>query len=104
MYTAQNEPFGATPGGFSTPDLTYTSFGAAWNSWGNRWGSAVQNVGENTGTFLNNLHNAGYNTENYATGGDPNWAPGIQSVVPSLESRFNQWMSQSPTCDLGTGQ
>jgi len=96
MYSEQFNPFGATPGGDSTRGLTYSSFGAAWQRWGKRWGGSVQGV-SNIQTFISNLQKAGYNT-GIAPGGDPNWAPGIASVFPSVQSRLGQYLNGTPTC------
>ena len=96
MYSTQFNPFGATPGGDSTPGLTYASFSSAWQSWGNRWGGSVQNVAD-IQTFISNLQGAGYNT-GIPPGGDPNWAPGVASVFPSVQSRLNQYLNGDPTC------
>jgi hypothetical protein len=103
MATTQNNPFGATPGGFSTPGITYNSYSSAWQNWGNQWGARVNNVGGNVGQFINNLalDNQGvvggsdtrgpYNTQNAATGGNPNWANLVTGAISGVQSRLPVW-------------
>lgn len=105
MARAQNNPFGATPGGFNTPGVTYNSLGSAWQSWGNQWGPRVRNVGSDVSLFIGNLtiDNQGvvgavdqrgpYNTQNVLTGGDPNWANLVAGSIAGVRQRLPVWQA-----------
>lgn len=112
MYQSQNNPFGATPGGFSTPGITYNSFNSAWANWGRQWGPRVAGTGNNASLFVSRLamNNQGttgrmdtrgaYNTQNRATGGDPNWGQSVQGAIASARRRGAEW---DPSCTSNGG-
>jgi hypothetical protein len=105
MYINKNNPFGATPGGDSTAGLGYSSYSAAWNSWGAMWGPRVSGVGSNVNEFTGNLteDNRGvfgavdprgsYNSENFG------WPNSVATTVNSVQARLPGALAAfSPGC------
>lgn len=94
MYVNQRNPFGATPGGDSTAGLSYSSYSAAWASWGNSWGPRVSGVGSSVRAFTGALtqdnrgrfnvvdQRGSYNSEN------PLWASSVAATVSSVQARL----------------
>jgi RHS repeat-associated protein len=105
-----NNPFGATPGGFSTPGVPYGSFVSAWQNWGQQWGVRVAGTVNNANAFVSNLgmNNQGttgrvdtrgpYNTQNARTGGDPKWGQKVKDTIKSAKKRGADW---NPACSEG---
>ena len=103
MATAQNNPFGATPGGDSTSGVKYSSTAGAWATWYQEWGARINDVGANAAAFVFRLtqDNQGghfpfdtrgpYNTLDAETGGNPTWRTDVLDVIIGTSNRFKIW-------------
>lgn len=105
MYINKNNPFGATPGGDSTAGLGYSSYSAAWNSWGNMWGPRISGVGSNVNAFTTDStednrrapgavdQRGSYNSENLR------WPSSVAATVSSVQARLPGALAAfSPEC------
>jgi hypothetical protein len=102
QYRGQFNPFGSTPGGGTSPGLTYRSFGDAWAWWGSYWGPRVNGGGDSATRFLGSLaqdhqktggvdSHGPYNTQ-VAPRGDPGWKAKVLDAMEGVLSRLPRWL------------